>query len=176
MNHILEFHCWACFTVKDSGLEYYTASSTSFDHDWLDSIKDEYSMEYPKVTSQSTESLVTIPSFIGTNWYEVKSHMVQLFVTCIGAAGIPFSYLIRGTFQDWENTNRISSLQDSITATKIHSGNSFDIDDKDLFCILSNTFSATALEDVILSHHRTQNDTMEWKIIKANVEGARYTR
>ena len=160
MNCILAFHSWAFFSVKDDGAEYDTANSTAFDHDWVDSIIDEYSMEYTKAISQSTAFSVTIPLFIGKNWYEVKYHMVQLIVTCIGAAGIPLSYLIRDTCQDWEDTNVISSLQDRRTATKMHSGNSFDIDNKYLFRILSNAFSATTLEDAIIIHKRNQNGTM----------------
>ena len=93
-------------------------------------------MEYPKATSQITAFLVTIPSFIGTNWHEVKYHMVQLIDNHIGEAGITLSYLIRDTHQYWEYTNGISSLQDRLTATKIHSRNSFDIDKKELFRIL----------------------------------------
>ena len=62
------------------------------------------------------------------------------------------------------------------TATKSNSGNSFDIYNKDLFRILSNTFSATLFEDVIFSYQRTQNDTMAWKIIESNVKDSRYDK
>ena len=89
MNRILEFHRCTFFAVKDSGAEYDVASVAAFYRDWVDYIMDEYSIEDPKATSQSTVFFVTIPSFIGTNWYEVKSHIVQLLVTSIGAAGIP---------------------------------------------------------------------------------------
>ena len=75
-------------------------------------------MEKPKATSQSTSFLVTIPLFIGNNWYEVKSHKVQLLATCIGAAGIPFSDMIRDTRRYWEDTNMIPYLQDRRTSTK----------------------------------------------------------
>ena len=76
MNHILAFHHWALFSVKDSWVEYDTASVTAFYCYWVDSILDEYFMEDNNVTFQSTEFLVTTPPFIGTNWYEVKYHMV----------------------------------------------------------------------------------------------------
>ena len=59
--------------MKDDVAEYYTASATTFDHDWVDSILYEYSMEDPKATSQSTLFLVTIPSFIETNWYKLNT-------------------------------------------------------------------------------------------------------
>ena len=122
MNRILVFHYWAVFASKDAGAEYDTASATGSDYDWVYSIMYEYFMEDPKETSKSTEFYVTIPSFIGTSWYEVKSHMMQLLANHIGAAGTSFSYMIRDTPQDWENTNRIISLQDSRTATKMHFG------------------------------------------------------
>ena len=99
----------------------------------------------PKATSQSTAFLVTIPSFIGTNWYEFKSHMEQLIATHIGSAGIPLSYTIKDTCQYWEDTKTMASLQDMITATNMHSGNSFDIENKELFRIISNTFFTTTL-------------------------------
>ena len=83
MNRILEFHCWAVFLVKDYEVEYDTTSATTFNFYWVDSITDEESMEDPKAIYQSTEVLVTIPSFIGMDWYEVKSNMVQLLATCI---------------------------------------------------------------------------------------------
>ena len=130
-------------------------------------------MDDTKANYQSTSFLLTIPWFIGTNWYAVKSHMVQLLVTRIVVSGIPLSYLIRDTLQYWEDTNRITSLQDRRIATKIHSGNSFDIDNKELLRHLSNTFSATTLGDVILIHQRTHNYNMACKIINSNVKGAR---
>ena len=109
-------------------------------------------MEDPKVNFQTTEFLVTISLLTGTNWYEVKSHMLQLLVTRIEEEIITSSYLIRETRQYWEDKNVISSLQDKRTATKVYSGNSFEIDNKGLFRILSNTFSVTTLEDVIINH------------------------
>ena len=51
----------AVFTVKDDGETYDTKSATVFDCDWVDSIMDEYSMEYPKANYQSTSFMVTIP-------------------------------------------------------------------------------------------------------------------
>ena len=89
--------------MRDAGAEYDTASAAAFDSDWVDFIMDEQSMEYPKATSQSIDFLVTISLFIGTNWYEVKSHMVQLLATHIGAEDIPLSYTIRDTNKDWED-------------------------------------------------------------------------
>ena len=56
-----------------------------------------------------------------------------------------------------------------ITVTKNNYGNSFEIDSKELFRILSNKFSATTIDYAIISHQRTQNGTMEWKRINANV-------
>ena len=38
MNHILAFHHWALFAVKDYWVEYDTASATAFDCDWVYSI------------------------------------------------------------------------------------------------------------------------------------------
>ena len=100
--------------------------------------------------------------------------MVQLLLTCIGAAGIPLSYMIRDTCQDWEDTHGINYLQDRRTATKIHYGNSFKIDNKYLFRILLYKFYSTAPEDVILIQQRNQNGTVAWKIINPNVKGASY--
>ena len=133
-------------------------------------------MEDPKATSQSTVFFVTIPSFIGTNWYEVKSHIVQLLATCIGSAGITLPYLIKYAWRYWEDKKIILSFQYRRTATKMHSGNSFDIDNKDIFCILSNTFSSTTVDYVTLCHQMTHNGSMLWKIIKANVLCSSYNR
>ena len=54
MDIILAFHRWAVFAVKDDGAEQDTASITTFDCDWVDSIMDEYYMEDSKATSQSS--------------------------------------------------------------------------------------------------------------------------
>ena len=54
----------------------------------------------------------------------------------------------------------------------MHSGNSFDIGNKELLRILSDNFSTTTLEDIILGHKRTHNGSMAQKIIKAKIEGA----
>ena len=54
MNHILEFHRLAVFAVKYTGAEYDTAGVTEFDSDWVEYIIDEYSIEDPKATYQST--------------------------------------------------------------------------------------------------------------------------
>ena len=78
-------------------------------------------------------------------------------------------YLIRDTRKYWEDTNLIISLQDRRTVTKKNYGKSFEIYSKELFHILSNKFSATTLEYEIISHQRTQNGTITWKIINANV-------
>ena len=89
MDIILAFHRWVFFPVKDAGAEYDTPSTTVFDCNWVDSIMYEYFMEDPKETYESTKVLVTIISFIEKNWYEVRSHMVQLLATHIGEAYIP---------------------------------------------------------------------------------------
>ena len=78
--------------------------------------------------------------------------MVQLLANIIGAEGIPLSYLIRYTRRDCQDMNVIPSLQDRRTATKMHFGNSFDIENEELFRILSNTLSATTIKDIILIH------------------------
>ena len=86
--------------------------------------------------------------------------MMQLLTTHIGTAVIPLSYLIRDTIQDWEDIKGISFLQDRRNATTIHPGKLFDIGNKELFHIFSNTFYYATLEDVTLSNKRTQNGTI----------------
>ena len=78
-------------------------------------------------------------------------------------------YLIRDTRQYWEDTNVIISLQDRRTVTKKNYEKIFEIDSKEIFRIISNKFSTTTLEYAIISHQMTQNGTMAWKIINANV-------
>ena len=56
----------------------------------------------------------------------------------------------------------------------MNSKNLFDIDNKELFRILSNTFSSTTLDYEILGHQKTHYGSMWWKIIKANVQCSRY--
>ena len=87
-------------------------------------------------------------------------------MTSIGAAGIPLSYMISYTRHDWKYNSSIPSLRDRIFVTKIHYRNSFDIDNEELFRILSNTFFANTLEDVIRRHQRTQNGNMACKSLR----------
>lgn len=174
MNRIVAFHYWTTYAVKEAHALYDTTETPKFDRAWIDSISDNYSMKGLEPTSQSTTFSVVIPPFEGTNWYEVKAHIASLLATRIGMSGIPLSYLIRDTRQEWKDTEHIVSLQTRRTATKLHSGSSFDLDNGELYRILSNVFSSTTLEDVIRAQQKSQNGVTAWKKITDNVEGANY--
>jgi len=174
MNRILAFHKWTIYAIKDAEEVYDNTEAPNFNRAWIDSISDEYLMKDPDPTPQSTSFSVTIPSFVGTNWYEVKSQLLSLLATRTGKAGIPLSYLTRDSRQTWKGTDHILSSQDRRIATKAHSGNSFDIDNREFYRIISNVFTASTLEDVIRAQQKTQNGIKAWMSIKANVEGASY--
>ena len=62
-------------------------------------------------TPQSTAFSVIIPTFVGTNWHDLKSKVISLLTTGVGTSGIPLTYLIRETRQTWEDTEQMPNLQ-----------------------------------------------------------------
>ena len=61
-------------------------------------------MKDPDYTPQSTAFSVIVPTFVGTNWHDVKAKMIALLKKRVGTSGIPLTYLIRETRQTWEDT------------------------------------------------------------------------
>ena len=66
------------------------------------------------------------------------------------------------------------NLQERRIATKVYIGNTFELDNRELFRILLNTFTSTTLDNVVRSFHNHNIGMGEWKEIIANVEGANY--
>jgi len=113
LNRILAFYRWTIFAIKDAQAEYNAASSANaFDLAWINSIVDTYNMKDPEVTAQSTAFSVTIPTFHGTNWHDVKAKMVALLNTRVGNSGIPLTYLVREAKYSWEDTETMPNLQE----------------------------------------------------------------
>ena len=129
----------------------------------------------PAMTPQSTSFSVTIPHFVGTNWYDVKAKMLALLATRTGNSGIPLIFLVRETRLLWENTDDITNLQERRIATKSHGGNTYDLDNRELFRILMNTFTSTTLDNVVRSFQKHNDGIAAWNAILANVEGGNYT-
>ena len=67
------------------------------------------------------------------------------------------------------------NLQEIRIATKFHKVNTFELDNRELFRILLNTFTSTTLDNVVRSFKKHNNGMGAWKAIVANVEGANYT-
>ena len=174
LNRNLAFYKWTIFAIKDARAFYDENSAATFDLDWVNSISEAYNMEDPKVTPQSTAFSVTVPTFVGTNWHDVKAKMTALLMTRIGNAGVPLTYLIRERRRLWENTDDISNLQERRIATKAHAGTTFELDNSELYRILLNTFTSTTLDNVVRSFQRHNDGIGAWAAIIANVEGANY--
>ena len=68
----------------------------------------------------------------------------------------------------------MTNLQEIRIATKVHKGNTFELDNRELFRILMNTFTSTTLDNVVRSFQKHNNGMGAWKAIVANVEGANY--
>ena len=173
-NHIIAFQKWAIFAVRDAQAEYDVNTAGEFDLDWITSICEEYNMDQPEPTPQSTSLSVAVAKFDGSNWYEVKSQFVALMSTRIGHAGLPLTYLIRKVRKTWEDSEEITSLQERRMATKVHVGTSFEVDNREMYRILLQVFSSTTLEDTIKTEQRSQSGIAAWNKIINNVEGASY--
>ena len=48
-------------------------------------------MKDPDYTPQSTAFLVIVPTFVGTNWHDVKAKMISLLKKRVGTSGIPLT-------------------------------------------------------------------------------------
>ena len=93
LNCILTFYNWTVYAIKDAHAEYNENNSAAFDLTWINSIIDSYNMKDPDATPQSTAFLVIIPTFVGTNWHDVKVKVIALLTTRVGKSGIPLTYL-----------------------------------------------------------------------------------
>ena len=154
---ILAFHYWTVYAVKEGGARDDANTVADFDQAWIDSIVDSYTMEKAEVTTQSTSFSVEVPKYNDMNWFNVRGQIVQLMSTRIGHAGIPLSYIIRQGRERWEDTEHITSLQDRRVMTKRFKGPTFDLDNKEFYCILSNVLSGTTLEDDVNKYKRTKH-------------------
>ena len=131
-------------------------------------------MKDPDAKPQSTAFLVIIPTFDETNWHDVKAKFIALLTTRVETSGIPLTYLIRETRQTWENTEQMPNLQERRIETKVHKGNTFELENRELFRILLNTFTSTTLDNVVRSFQKHNNGMVAWKAIIVNVEGANH--
>ena len=118
--------------------------------------------------------MVIIPTFVGTNWHDLKAKVIAILTARVGTSGIPLTYLIRETRQTWEDTEQMPNPQERRIAKKVHKCNTFELDNKELFRILLNTFTSTTLDNVVRSFQNHNNVIRAWKKILSNVEGANY--
>ena len=131
-------------------------------------------MKDPDATPQSTAFSVIIPTFDGTNWHDVKAKVIALLTTRVRTSGTPLTYLIRENRQTWEDTEQIPNIQERRITPKVHKGNTFELDNIELFRILLNTFTSTTLDNVVRSFQKHNNGMGAWKATISNVEGANY--
>ena len=174
LNRVLAFYKWSIFAVKDAGEEYDNASVPAFDLAWINSIIDQYLIKDPEPTPQSTAFAVEVPPFTGTNWHDVRDKITALLSTRIGSSGIPLTYLIRVTRLEWENTDHITNLQERRIATKMHTGTTFDLDNREFFRILLQLFTSSTLDNLVRSFQARNEGIAAWTAILANVQGASY--
>ena len=125
-------------------------------------------------TPQSTAFSVELPRFMGTNWHTAKSQIEALLATRMGNAGIPLTYRVRKSRDLWEDTDHVPNLTERRIATKMHQGNTCELDNREFFCILLNLFTSTTLDNVVKAHQPRNDGMAAWKVILANVEGANY--
>ena len=85
---------------------------------------------HPDAMPQSTAFSVIMMTFDGTNWHDVKAKVIALLTTRVGTSGIPLTYLIRKTRQTWEDTEQMTNLQEIRIVTKVHKGNTFELDNR----------------------------------------------
>ena len=104
LNRILAFYNWTVYAIKDSHAEYDEKNSAAFYLTWINSIIDLYNMKDPDATPQGTAFSVIIPTFVRTNWHDVKAKVIALLTTRVGTSGIPLIYLIREICQTWDDT------------------------------------------------------------------------
>ena len=104
MNRTLAFYNWTVFAINDAHAEYDENNSAAFDLTWINFIIDSYNMKDSDATPQSAAFSVIIPTFVGTNWHDIKANMIALLMKRVGTSGIPLTYLIRETRQTWEDT------------------------------------------------------------------------
>ena len=95
LNRILAFYKWTVYAINDAHDEYDENNYAAFDLTWINSIIDSYNMKDPDATPQSNAFSVIIPTFVGTNWHDVKAKVIALLTTRVGTSGIPITYLIR---------------------------------------------------------------------------------
>ena len=176
LNQILTFYPWTIFAIKDAQAQYDAASANTFDLDCINTIVDTYNMKDPEVTGKSTAFSVIITAFHGTNWHDVKAKMIVLLNTCVRKCGILLTYLVRETKSSWEDTETMSNFQERRIATKVHKGHTYELDNKELFQILMNTFTFSTLDTIVRSAYQKHNDGLAaWTAILANVvKGANY--
>ena len=151
LNRILSFYRWTTYTIKDGKAEYDERSTLTFDLDWVNSIVDEYLITYPDTTPQSTVFSVTVPHFEGTNWHDVKAKILALLGTRKSNSRIPLTYLEWETHLLWQTTDDVKSLQDRIITTKALEGNTYELDNRGLFRILTNMITSTTLDNAVRS-------------------------
>ena len=174
LNRILAFYRWTIFTVKDAHAEYDVASVATFNLAWINSVIDEYLMKDPNATPQNTVLSVEIPRFSGANWHQVKSKVLAALASRTGNAGISLSYIVRKDRKLWEDTETMTDLHARRIVTKAHEGNTFDLDNKEVFRILLNVFASTTLDNLVKGFQAKGNGLGAWTAILANVEGASY--
>ncbi len=139
----------------------------TFNQAWIEGNEDMFSGEGTEPSPSGTTLPVKVPSFTGTNWYEVKNAFVQGLASIYGQSGVLLTYLVRDERKAWEQTEHISSLEQRRILTKAHSGAEFNKDNTELHHLLSQTTftSRTMLQDVVHQFGATSNGVAAWKTL-----------
>lgn len=171
---ILTFRRWAIIAIKEGGSTFHANEAATFNQAWIEGNEDMFSGEGTEPSPAGTTLPVKVPSFTGTNWYEVKDAFVQGLASIYGQSGVPLTYLVRDERKTWEQTEHIGSLEQRRILTKAHSGAEFNKDNTELHRLLSQTFTSTTLQDVVRQYGATSNGVAAWKAILDNVQGSNY--
>ena len=163
---------WVKHAIVSGGGVYSDEHVGDFTREWINSIRDEYMLKDPEVTTGA--STVDVDKFDGSNWFTVKTQLSTMLSTRIGHNGIPLSYLIRNARILWNDTEGTDSLESRRIATQCHEGPEFDRDNSEFFRILHNHFAESTLADVVNVHLRNTDGIAAWTAIRDNVEGTSY--
>ena len=173
-----QFNCiqclrnWTDIVINQGGSAFSSQQINLFDDDWVRSISVEFSNESLDLVPHSDDK-VTVPTFDGVNWHEVKEAIVRALQSRRGAAGIPLAYLVRDKRIIYSETDQASSLIEKRIQSQKHSGPLFEKDNRDLYQFLSITFAGTSLSTLI-NGVTNSNGLKAWESLINNCQGTSY--
>ena len=165
---------WAKDSLIEGGdpIEANAAVLATFDDDWRDEMCEEYNESI--ATNVDNSSDVMRINYDGTNWYDAKRSILDVTGSKIGAKGVPLSYLLRSQRGNW--FDQYETMEERRIATYKHSGHGYQDDNKALYQVLAQYFSATACNDAVRRYEKSKNGRAAWGAVIAQLEGVDYKR